>query len=118
MEDETNRNILARHIGVDAVSAFVVTYLGWSARHVVQDLIDATIGGKKNAMPIAYEGRMFTYQPEAQRLTLFFVAYQLKNTYDTIVWNDGALFIAHHALTLLTTVSSFVSSRDNLTSEI
>jgi len=103
LEDETNRNILARHIGVDAVSAFVVTYLGWSARHVVQDLIDATIGGKKNAMPIAYEGRMFTYQPEAQRLTLFFVAYQLKNTYDTIVWNDGALFIAHHALTLLTT---------------
>jgi len=103
LEDETSRMILARHVGVDALSAFVVTYFGWTARHVVQDLIDATIGGKKNAMPVAYEGRMFTYQPEAQRITLFFVAYQIKNTYDTLVWNDGALFIAHHILTLFTT---------------
>ena len=78
---------------------------------MVKDLIDATIGGKKNAMPAAYEGRMFTYRPEAQRLTLFFVGYQLKNTYDTLVWNDGALFIAHHVLTLFTTVSYFVLSR-------
>ena len=105
MEDETSRNILARHIGVDAVSAYVVAFLGWAARHVVQDLIDATIGRKPNAMPVAYEGRMFTYQPESQRLTLFFVAYQIKNTYDTIVWNDGPLFVAHHVLTLFTTVS-------------
>jgi hypothetical protein len=75
---------------------------------VVQDLIDATIGRKKGAMPVAYEGRMFTYSPEAQRITLFFVSYQLKNLYDTLVWNDGALFIAHHFLALFTTVSCFV----------
>jgi len=103
LKDDTNRKILARHIGIDAFSCFVVAYLGWKARHLVQDLVDATIGRKKNAMPVAYEGRMFTYQPEAQRITLFFVAYQLKNTYDTIVWNDGVLFIIHHALTLCTT---------------
>ena len=107
--DETNRNILARHIGVDAISAFVVTYFGWKGRHVVQDLIDATIGRKKGAMPVAYEGRMFTYHPESQRVVLYFVAYQLKNTYDTIIWNDGALFIAHHILALCTTVSYFIS---------
>eukprot|EP00533_Pseudo-nitzschia_delicatissima_P001746 CAMPEP_0116079488 /NCGR_PEP_ID=MMETSP0327-20121206/1168_1 /TAXON_ID=44447 /ORGANISM="Pseudo-nitzschia delicatissima, Strain B596" /LENGTH=304 /DNA_ID=CAMNT_0003570115 /DNA_START=146 /DNA_END=1060 /DNA_ORIENTATION=+ len=104
--DETNRNILARHVGVDAFSAFVVTYFGWKGRHVVQDLIDATIGGKKGAMPVAYEGRMFTYHPESQRVVLYFVAYQLKNTYDTIIWNDGALFIAHHILALCTTVGA------------
>ena len=75
---------------------------------MVKDLIDATIGRKKNAMPVAYEGRMFTYQPESQRITLFFTAYQLKNTYDTIVWNDGMLFIAHHVLTLFTVVSYVV----------
>jgi len=103
LQDETSRNILARHIGVDSFSCFVVAYLGWKARHVVQDLIDATIGRRKNAMPVAYEGRMFTYQPEAQRIALFFVAYQLKNTYDTIVWNDGLVFILHHVLTLFTT---------------
>lgn len=103
LEDETNRKILARHIGVDAFSCFVVAYLGWKARHVVQNLIDATIGRKKNAMPVAYEGRMFTYQPEAQRVALFFASFQVKNTYDTIIWNDGLLFIVHHFLTLFTT---------------
>lgn len=102
LENETSRHILARHIGVDTLSCFVVAFLGWKARYVVQPLVDATIGGKKNAMPVAYEGRMFTYHPECQRLILFFVAYQIKNTYDTIVWNDGILFIVHHILTLLT----------------
>lgn len=103
LEVEVNRQILARHIGIDAFSCFTVATLGIKAKHIVQDLIDATIGGKKNAMPVAYEGRMFTYQPEAQRITLYFFAFQLKNTYDTLVWNDGALFIAHHILTLFTT---------------
>lgn len=103
LENETSRNILARHIGVDAFSCFTVAILGWKARHVVQDLIDATIGGRKNAMPEAYEGRMFTYQPEGQRVSLFFLAYQIKNTYDTLVWNDGIIFVIHHVLTLFTT---------------
>ena len=54
-----------------------------------------------------YEARMFTYHPEAQRITVFFVAYQLKNTYDTIVWDDGIIFIIHHVVTLVTTVRFF-----------
>jgi TLC domain len=101
-EDETHRNILARHVGVDAFSCFVVAALGYQARHIVQDLVDAALGRKQNAMPVAYEQRMFTYQPEAARITLFFFAYQVKNTYDTIVWNDGIEFILHHILTLFT----------------
>jgi len=103
LDDATNRNILSRHIGVDAFSCFVVAILGWNARHVVNDMVDATLRRRKNAMPVAFEGRMFTYQPEAQRIALFFVAYQLKNTYDTIAWNDGIIFIIHHILTLFTT---------------
>merc|ERR1712086_56941 len=46
LEDETNRNILARHIGVDAFSCFVVATLGWKAKYIVQDLIDQTLWGK------------------------------------------------------------------------
>lgn len=102
LEDETSRQILARHIGVDATSCFVVATLGWRARHVAQDFIDAMFRKRKNAMPLAYEGRMFTYHPEAQRVTLFFLSYQLKNTYDTIMWDDGIIFILHHVLTLFT----------------
>jgi hypothetical protein len=103
LHDETNRNILARHVGVDALSCFTVAILGWQSRHVVQDMIDASLGRGKNSMPLAYERRMFTYQPEAQRITLYFAAYQLKNTYDTIVWDDGIIFVIHHVLTLFTT---------------
>jgi hypothetical protein len=68
----------------------------------MKDIINATIGsgGKRSMFPVAYEGRMYTYQPEAARICLFFFAYQIKNTYDTIVWNDGPEFIAHHILTL------------------
>jgi len=100
--DVTNRNILSRHIGVDAFSCFAVAYLGWKARHVVQDMVDAALRRRENAMPEAYEGRIFTYHPEGQRITVFFVAYQLKNTFDTIVWNDGMIFVIHHFLTLFT----------------
>lgn len=105
MGDVTNRNILSRHIGVDAFSCFAVAYLGWKARHVVQDMVDAALRRRENAMPEAYEGRIFTYHPEGQRITVFFVAYQLKNTFDTIVWNDGMIFVIHHFLTLFTAVS-------------
>eukprot|EP00529_Nitzschia_sp_RCC80_P031194 CAMPEP_0113497674 /NCGR_PEP_ID=MMETSP0014_2-20120614/30754_1 /TAXON_ID=2857 /ORGANISM="Nitzschia sp." /LENGTH=363 /DNA_ID=CAMNT_0000391625 /DNA_START=219 /DNA_END=1311 /DNA_ORIENTATION=+ /assembly_acc=CAM_ASM_000159 len=104
--NETNRNILARHVGVDAFSCFVVAYLGWKARHLMQDIVDSTFLGSnktddnKNKKMGTYEDRMFKYQPEAARICLFFFAYQVKNTYDTIVWNDGPEFIAHHVLTL------------------
>jgi hypothetical protein len=102
LEDPTNRGILARHVGVDALSCFVVAGLGWRARYINQDIVDATLRGKKGAMPVAFENRVFKYYPEAMRISLFFFAYQIKNTYDTIVWNDGPEFIAHHILTLLT----------------
>jgi hypothetical protein len=64
--------------------------------------------GNKNAMPVAYEQRIFTYQPEATRLVLFFLSYQVKNTYDTIVWNDGILFILHHVLCLFTAYGALI----------
>lgn len=102
LEDATNRAILARHVGVDTLSCFVVAILGWKASHINQDMVDAVLRGKKS-MPVAYENRVFKYHPEAVRIALFFLAYQLKNTYDTIIWNDGPEFIAHHLLTLATT---------------
>ena len=101
LQEAVNRAILARHVGVDAGSCFVVAILGWKARHVNQDMLDAVFR-RQNSMPVAFENRVFKYQPECYRLTLFFFAYQIKNTYDTIYWNDGPEFIAHHVLTLAT----------------
>ena len=80
----------------------MVAFLGYTSRSVVQEMLPGRAGGTLTAG--GYEARMFTYHPAAQRITVFFVAYQLKNTYDTIVWDDGIIFIIHHVLTLVTTV--------------
>jgi len=107
LENATNRGILARHVGVDAFSCFVVAILGWKASYINQDMIDAALG-RKPSLTVAFENRVFKYYPEAVRISLFFFAYQVKNTYDTIVWNDGPEFIAHHILTLFTAWGALV----------
>jgi hypothetical protein len=101
LQDETNRNILARHIGIDSLSCFIVTFIGWQSRHSMWEMVDA-ITGKQGAMSKAYEPRMYTYRPEACRLILFFFVYNLKNTFDTILWGDGIEFIIHHILCMFT----------------
>ena len=85
LEVENNRNILARHIGVEAVSCLTVATLGWKARHIVQEVADATVLRKGSLSP-AYENRLYKYQPEAVRILVFFFAFQVKNLIDSIVW--------------------------------
>jgi len=62
-------------------------------------MIDAVIW-RKSSMSKAYENRLFKYEPECARLILCFLAYQLKNMVDTIIWDDGLLFVAHHLFSL------------------
>lgn len=101
LENETNRSILARHVGVDAFSCFVVFVMGWKSRYLLNGVLPAPFGPANDRVtPSTFEGRIFGSHPTATALTLFFFSYQLKNTFDTIVWDDGALFIAHHILTL------------------
>ena len=88
------------------MGCFITAYLGWKGRHIMEDLITHVMSSSTTKMTIAYENRMFKYTPEAARICLFFLSFQLKNFYDTIVWNDGALFIIHHVLTLGTIFGS------------
>ena len=84
---ETNRFILARHIGVDALMCFTVAFMGFKSRAIMKDMIDAGLRRRPNTMPEAgYETRMFTYHPEAQRILLFFFAYQV--AYQVESWNE------------------------------
>jgi len=100
LEDETNRQILARHLGTDVVGCFWVAYLGWNARHVCQDMTDRVLK-RTNSMPDAgHEQRIFTYQPEAFRLLNVFFAYQIKNMFDCIVWGDGPEYVFHHFMSM------------------
>lgn len=103
LEDETNRQILARHVGVDAFCCFLVAFYGWRTRHVCEAVPQAAIYRRSNSMPDAgHESRLYTYHPAAFRVALFFFFFQIKNLYDTIVWNDGLEFIFHHVFSLFT----------------
>jgi len=94
LEDETNRLTLARHIGTDALCCFLVAWMGFTA---FLDVCPEFVS--KNTIPKAgYETRMFTYHPASFRICLFFWTYQVKNMWDTLVWQDGPEFIAHHLL--------------------
>jgi hypothetical protein len=92
---ELNRQILARHLFVDAFSCSVCAAMGWFGRHI------AIYPVANGIMPkAAYDHRLLSYSPHGFRLSLFFFWYQIKNLHDTIVWNDGPEFIFHHLLSL------------------
>jgi hypothetical protein len=102
LESDTNRYILARHLGVDSLSCLICAYLGWRNRSpLMTNIWKAFVQGDASAHPAsAAESRGFTYTPAPWYLSLFFLSYQLKNLVDTIVWNDGPEFIFHHVLSL------------------
>ncbi|EEC48296.1 predicted protein [Phaeodactylum tricornutum CCAP 1055/1] len=99
---EVNRLILARHIGVDTLSCGICAWLGWNARHLCSGIFSAVRGDTSHVPVAAFDARMFTYHPAGFRISLFFFAYQIKNLYDTIAWNDGPEFIFHHIFSLIT----------------
>ncbi len=108
-ENEVNRQILARHLGVDTLSCLLCAATGWQAREVFEPLM-AALRGHKNAMPAAgHEQRLYTYHPGAFRVALIFLGYQLKNLVDTIAWNDGPEFIFHHVFSIFTAYGSMSS---------
>jgi len=103
LEPEVHRQILARHLGVDVLSLGILGWLGWQARHIVWGVVDEWLWGKKGAAKkAAYKSRLFTVHPEATRIATFFFWYQVKNSYDTIVWNDGPEYVVHHIFSLFT----------------
>lgn len=97
LEDEMSRRILARHIGVDTFSCTICATLGWMSIHQYDGFYAWIVRGKKEAFPQAgYLNRILSYDPSCYRLCLFFLAYQIKNLYDTIIFDDGPEFIFHH----------------------
>ena len=102
LQNETNRFILARHLGVDTLSCFICAYMGWANRRpFLTNALKAAFGGDAEAFSAkAAEHRGYAYVPSSFYLSTFFLAYQLKNMVDTIVWNDGPEYIFHHVLSL------------------
>lgn len=115
LEIEMNRHIIARHMAVDFFSLVVCATVAIVNRDVCTEIIthfyatftkngNTTKNNNTKKLSVllmtkeTYEERIFAYHPAAQRLTLFFFTYQVKNMYDTIYWNDGIEFVLHHIL--------------------
>jgi TLC domain len=110
LQNETNRLILARHVGVDTLALVICSLLGFCGRHLTHDIAKATIYKRSDSMDASrHTHRLFTYHPVAFRCSLFFLAYQIKNTYDTIAWGDGPEFVFHHVFSMLTAYGAMVS---------
>lgn len=55
--------------------------------------------------------RSYFYNAAAQRICLFQVAYEAKNFCDSVIHNDGVLFLVHHTVTGLLSVTDSISSK-------
>ena len=81
LENETNRQILARHLGVDTLSLGILGLLGWNARKIIWSVVEEWAYGKKGAVQMDdYNKRMFAVHPEGVRIATFFFWYQVKNS--------------------------------------
>lgn len=49
--------------------------------------------------------RSFFFSAGAQRICLFQIAYEAKNFCDSVIHNDGVLFLLHHTATAMLSVS-------------
>ena len=96
-EDERHRHVLARNLGVNFSACFSVALLGYQSRHLLGEVL--TLERKKDD---SYHRRIYQYVPQGHQVLVFFVAYQVKNLYDSYVWEDGAIFLAHHVFAGLT----------------
>jgi hypothetical protein len=114
LEDELHRRILARHIGVDTLACVICATLGYLDMHTYSDVWKYYVNGDKRAFVRAnYLNRVLSFNPAGFRLCLFFTAYQIKNLYDTIIFDDGAVFIFHHVFSAITAYGCMVPKISN-----
>jgi len=95
-EIEINRQIISRMIGANAITLLFIATIGWKNRFLLQEFIDHYRSAGPNLNRDDFSRRLYSYHPDCHRLLLFFVSFQIKNTYDSLVWSDGLIFILHH----------------------
>lgn len=98
-----HRVVLGRHT-MDIVSMVIFSYMGFEALNGLggfSALHTMIING--NTVPLG-AARAFVFSASSQRLCVWQVAYEAKNFCDSVIHNDGAIFLAHHLVTGLLSV--------------
>lgn len=100
------RTILARHT-MDLTAMVIFCYMGFEGLEQlggttssVQNLI---VNGKLAAIGAE---RTFIFSSAAQRLCVWQIAYEAKNFCDSVIHNDGVIFLVHHTVTALLAVGT------------
>lgn len=100
-----HRVVLSRH-SMDILSMIAFSYMGFEALEQFggwQAIPNFLLANGKVAA-IGAE-RAYFFSSAAQRLCIWQIAYEAKNFYDSVIHNDGAVFLAHHFVTALLSVS-------------
>lgn len=101
-EDERHRHVLARNLGVNFSACFSIALLGYQSRHLLGQVFTLKRAESNMNDSESIHGRIYDYVPQGHRVLVFFTAYQVKNLYDSYVFEDGAIFLAHHVFAGLT----------------
>lgn len=101
LEDEHNREILARNLGVRALSATTVTLYGWMNYKIFSEIIAGFLGKENVLKPAGFERRLFTYHPGAQQCSMIFCSYQLKNSVDFLFYQEEYINLLHHIVSVI-----------------
>jgi hypothetical protein len=93
---------------MDIVAMVIFSYMGFEALGTAPFHGWDTLHAMKSSKGMLEYGhaRAYVFSESAQRLCVWQIAYQLKNFCDAVIHNDGPLFLAHHIVTGLLSVSS------------
>jgi len=94
---------------MDIVAMVIFSYMGFEALgtapfHGWDTLHAMRVQSAKGMLEYGH-ARAYVFSESAQRLCVWQIAYQLKNFCDAVIHNDGPLFLAHHIVTGLLSVS-------------
>ena len=100
-----HRIILARHT-MDLTAMVIFCFMGFEGLQQlggVTTSIQSLILASGKVASIGAE-RSFTFSSAAQRLCVWQIAYEAKNFCDSVIHNDGVIFLVHHTATGLLAV--------------
>jgi hypothetical protein len=99
------RTILARHT-MDLTSMVIFCFMGFQGLSNLGGFTEAAHSLLLESGKVATVGaeRAFVFSSASQRLCVWQIAYEAKNFCDSVIHNDGVLFLVHHTFTGLLAV--------------
>jgi hypothetical protein len=100
------RVILGRHT-MDLTAMVIFCFMGFEGLDqlggITSSVQNLTLNGKVATIGIE---RALIFSSAAQRLCIWQIAYEAKNFFDSVIYNDGVIFLVHHTVTAMLAVGA------------